>query len=726
MKRFIYGICIMLLLGFSPVRGSAQSAEVIRMMDYIVLAEQAGLNVQKYLMELSDQLAIISATNYMDTEILQQGEAAARLYAHPLVCMNYAACLMKQRKYGSALHYLAVAWHQDKRNHMLATNIARCHFELGDDKLAEAFLDRALQLNKDYGLALQLKATILLNKGDIESQNKAVEYVFKSALDTWNHVSVKHFNSLMGVLEKMYDTYRDTLINPEYNNKIVKLSTPIDEYANMFEQLQQIGQTKKPNVRMDSFVYPVPDRNMEYTEELVVGIFKAAFGQYVPSLADIVYENEYWKKAQKVAVPTRYTDYPAQYAGLIGGNEFLPDSRAFNITMLAYKYYQIKLLEARHNMNNAMDLEVEPIKKNIDNALEAIGKQMELESYRMLDPYVMKAYGDQIYALTKQQINAQIRARVRYYDQYLKPVLDSYQKDIKQGLYYITNKDAHKYIQTHYDYDVATIYEQGELEFFGYLKFDLNWGHHLASEGEAVIKYYSGQMSETRWERFQDWIMNENMRAAGMEGIGEYPVPSINAQIGGYKFSIGADRMGRIYTTVQDANGIKKNVYNLETGASSSTVLKPVKAKEAVGGIGNGRTPYNLPDGYMAKVDLSKNPEALLGDFSEGTSVMRGVETVTDARGNVLVSNFKTRTSMTQTQGIPTGPSVNIAGYDFDGIPKTWKDYINPSINRINSYNSTQRLGSSIVSSSQRSTRGFTLGLGKGNSDLVSIGVGFQ
>ena len=184
--------------------------------------------------------------------------------------------------------------------------------------------------------------------------------------------------------------------------------------------------------------------------------------------------------------------------------------------------------------------------------------------------------------------------------------------------------------------------------------------------------------------------------------------------------------MGRIYTSVEDSKGIRKTVYNPETGASSSTVLKPVKAKEAVGGIGNGRTPYNLPDGYMAKVDLSKNPEALLGDFSEGTSVMRGVETVTDARGNVLVSNFKTRTTVTQNQGIPTGPSVNIAGYDFDGIPKTWKDYINPSINRINSYNSTQRLGSSVVSSSQRSTRGFTLGLGKGNSDLVSIGVGFQ
>ncbi|MBQ2913075.1 MAG: tetratricopeptide repeat protein [Bacteroidales bacterium] len=725
MKRFIYGICIMLLLGFSPVRWAAQSAEVIRMMDYIVLAEQAGLNVQKYLMELSDQLAIISATNYMDTEILQQGEAAARLYAHPLVCMNYAACLMKQRKYGSALHYLAVAWHQDKRNHMLATNIARCHFELGDDKLAEAFLDRALQLNKDYGLALQLKATILLNKGDIESQNKAVEYVFKSALDTWNHVSVRHFNSIAAILEDMYDIYRDTLQLPKYNNSIVKLTTPIDDFVDLIPQIQQAGQTQKPNIQFEKFVYPIPDRNLEYQEHLVMGALKGAFAES-PDFITAAIGDEYMQKAMKLAYPTK-SDYPAEYSGLVGGNGYLPDSRAFNVTVVAYMYHQIKLLEARHNLNTNVDIQMEPIDNRVGMAVDGVAERMHNDkNLHIGNPWAIKSYGDELYALVKQVVTPAVRYRIESYDQYMKPALENYQKDIKQGLYYITNKDAHKYLQTRYDYDVVKLYEDNELMYFSEMQRSLNWSHSMASDGEAMINYFSQRQIETRDQRFEEWKINQDLKAAGMEGIGEYPVPSINAQIGGYKFSIGADKMGRIYTSVEDSKGIRKTVYNPETGASSSTVLKPVKAKEAVGGIGNGRTPYNLPDGYMAKVDLSKNPEALLGDFSEGTSVMRGVETVTDARGNVLVSNFKTRTSMTQTQGIPTGPSVNIAGYDFDGIPKTWKDYINPSINRINSYNSTQRLGSSIVSSSQRSTRGFTLGLGKGNSDLVSIGVGFQ
>lgn len=725
MKRFIYGICIMLLLGFSPVKGAAQSAEVIRMMDYIVLAEQAGLNVQKYLMELSDQLAIISATNYMDTEILQQGEAAARLYAHPLVCMNYAACLMKQRKYGSALHYLAVAWHQDKRNHMLATNIARCHFELGDDKLAEAFLDRALQLNKDYGLALQLKATILLNKGDIESQNKAVEYVFKSALDTWNHVSVRHFNSIAAIMEDMYDIYRDTLQLPKYNNSIVKLTTPIDDFVDLIPQIQQAGQTQKPNIQFEKFVYPIPDRNLEYQEHLVMGVLKGAFAES-PDFITAAIGDEYMQKAMKLAYPTK-SDYPAEYSGLVGGNEYLPDSRAFNVTVVAYMYHQIKLLEARHNLNTNVDIQMEPIENRVGKAVDGVAERMQNDkNLHIGNPWAIKSYGEELYALVKQVVTPAVRYRIESYDQYMKPALENYQKDIKQGLYYITNKDAHKYLQTRYDYDVVKLYEDNELMYFSEMQRSLNWSHSMASDGEAMINYFSQRQIETRDQRFEEWKINQDLKAAGMEGIGEYPVPSINAQIGGYKFSIGADKMGRIYTSVEDSKGIRKTVYNPETGASSSTVLKPVKAKEAVGGIGNGRTPYNLPDGYMAKVDLSKNPEALLGDFSEGTSVMRGVETVTDARGNVLVSNFKTRTSMTQTQGIPTGPSVNIAGYDFDGIPKTWKDYINPSINRINSYNSTQRLGSSIVSSSQRSTRGFTLGLGKGNSDLVSIGVGFQ
>ena len=154
MKKIFTIIIALQVIGLPSKAQELLTPEVNRMIEYLMLADEAGLDVPLYIMELSDQLAMLSLTNYMDQEILDQGAAAAELYAHPLVCTNYAACLMKQRKYGSALHYLNKAWKQDNQNVMVATNMARCHYEMGDEKNCEAFLNKALSLNPDYGLAL--------------------------------------------------------------------------------------------------------------------------------------------------------------------------------------------------------------------------------------------------------------------------------------------------------------------------------------------------------------------------------------------------------------------------------------------------------------------------------------------------------------------------------------------------------------------------------------------
>ena len=131
MKRYFALLITVLVIGLPAKAQEPLTPEVNRMIEYLMLADEAGLNVPLYIMELSDQLAMLSLTNKMNKEIMEQGAAAAELYAHPLVCMNYAACLMKQQKYGSALHYLNKAWKQDNQNVMLATNMARCHYELG-------------------------------------------------------------------------------------------------------------------------------------------------------------------------------------------------------------------------------------------------------------------------------------------------------------------------------------------------------------------------------------------------------------------------------------------------------------------------------------------------------------------------------------------------------------------------------------------------------------------
>lgn len=725
MKKIFFALSLSLALTVAPCRVQGQqSSEITKMMNYLLLAEQAGLDVPRYLMELSDQLAMASLTNYMNKDILEQGAAAAELYAHPLVCMNYAACQMKQRHYGTALHYLAVAWHQDKKNEMLATNIARCHFELGDDKLAEAFLDRALQLNPKYGLALQLKATILLRKGDNDSQQQAVKYMFDSALDVWNGISVKQFNSLIAVMEQLYDKYRAADI-PAH---VEKLPTPVDGLEKYFVEIARTGRKKAAEPKLDSFTYPVPVTDLENDDEYTASVFRAALFGVQKSIYDLALGNDYMQRALSVRIPSVASDYPTEYAGLLGGNTYQPDSRAFTITLLAWYYHQIKLLEANLKFGQKQSRLLAPIEKRTHDGIEAAEKAMGADP-NILNPAVLKSHGDRIYGYANEYIKACVRTRIQCWNEFMVPALKAYQADIKTGLLYIVDDTAFKYIQTRYDKDIAEIYDRGEFYYFGDLQNQLDWGHYISTEAETMQKWigeqeqrYREELERTREKRFKDWKINEDLKAIGMAGLNRQrePVPSMGVKIGGVSYQIGIDKAGRIHTRIDAPGESEIKVYNPETGASSSTVLTTVKADNKLGkGLEHGRDPYkNLPKGYQDQVDLKDQAIAATGLFSRETSALEGTQIVTDGRGNIVESTNIRETSVTVSVG------TSVGDYAPSSAPLSWRSMGGVGASYTVRTTSSSRYGSSVVSYSSRSSASFSTGFGVGGFNIISVGVG--
>lgn len=690
MKRFFILLTVALLC--VPSRAQEPlSPEVNRMIEYLMLADDAGLDVPLYIMELSDQLAMLCLTDYMNKEIMEQGQAAAQLYGHPLVCMNYAACLMKQRKYGSALHYLNMAWEQDSRNAMIATNMARCHYEMGDDKNCEAFVNKALALDPNYGLALQLKASLLLNRG---KQKEAVEYVLRSALDVWNGISVKQFASLLSAMEQLYNRY-DAILQ-RMDDKIDALPTPLDGLEKYFKPIVRTGRTPGEEPEPEEFSYPVQVSGFEYTGEADDGIYDV--------FQELMHNNEYAEAAREVKTPLPSTTYPpAEYWGAVGGDNFLPDSRAVMVTLLAFYYHKIKLLEAITKFEQDQNEIIYPLEKKYklfcDELEEKILEQFEKYGTTPETLAYMKKRGGEMYAERRNLVNISYNTRVRYWKKYMQPALESYYSDIKTCLTYVANDVAFEFVQTRFDIDMGEIYERGELDYLALLTGDVDTSYMTSAIAEEFLsafreaeQEYQEELARTRNRRYLEWDAREKLRAAGMEGLNRNrePIPSFEIKIGNTGVQVGVDRSNRVHIRLDGGDGSLKYVYNMETGASSTTVLQEVQDK----------TPH-LPDALKTYLQ----DKATLGHFSYKSGAMQGTQVVTDGRGNIIESSHVRE----ETTSVSAGGNVGTLGANGTFTARTTK--VKP-----------KRYGAS-VSSSSRASLGFEAGFSESGFNVISAGA---
>ena len=704
MKKIFTIIIALQVIGLPSKAQEPLSPEVNRMIEYLMLADEAGLDVPLYIMELSDQLAMLSLTNYMDQEILDQGAAAAELYAHPLVCTNYAACLMKQRKYGSALHYLNKAWKQDNQNVMVATNMARCHYEMGDEKNCEAFLSKALALNPDYGLALQLKATLLLKKKTQESNLEAVDYVLRSALDVWNGVSVQQFNSLIAEMQKLYLYYDGNHLN--LPDDLKTLPTPLDGKERYFRQIIREGRVWADEPPADKFPYPHFMGTWEYEQNNGSNIASAAFG----------IDMNIWEKAQSVKIPFESSEYPGEYTGMMGGDEYQPDSRAFHMTLLAYFYHQIKLLEAGKKAGQYEDKETEPYRIRMEKAQEALMEKMTEQAENplvVITPAMLKAYGEKYYQAGKEYVNACARAHVSAWEKFKRPALEAYSKDIKTGLIYIGNDTGFEFIQSRFDKDIATIYEYNELMYLAETQAEVNGEHGLASLGDDLLaelrkqdQDYQDYLTHSRNRRYLEWESDQNLRAAGMKDLNRSkdPVPSVSVKIGPFSLQVGIDRRNRIHFNYDSPDYSYNKVYNMETGASATTELREVKMT----GDYASDVATTLMQDFTSRGHLSYTPE--IGERS-------GVQVVTDGRGNIIESSNIEQQSASVSLST-NAPASGLPGFVADNLSVGVTYSVRKSSIKANRY------GASVVPMSPRSTVTFDIGVGVKGFNIFSGSFG--
>lgn len=703
MKRYFALLITVLVIGLPAKAQEPLTPEVNRMIEYLMLADEAGLNVPLYIMELSDQLAMLSLTDYMDKEIMEQGAAAAELYAHPLVCMNYAACLMKQRKYGSSLHYLNKAWKQDNKNVMLATNMARCHFELGDDANCQAFLNKALSIDPDYGLALQLKATLLLKKGDQESQLQAVEYMLRSALDVWNGISVRQFNSLIAQMQQLYYYYNENRMQIPDNFK--KLPTPLDGMEKYFQPVMRAGRVSTEEPEADKFPYPVFVGTLEYEYEGQDCLSQAALGGL---------SCDFMKKSQEVKIPFESSEYPVEYSGLIGGDNYQPDSRVFHMTLLAYYYHQIKLLEASLKASLKEMRETEPYEKRKKEAQDVLFEKMEEQIDKgVVTPGLLKAYGEELYLAGKEYVNATVRSHLNNWEKLMRPALEAYSRDIKTGLAYIGNDTAFKYIQSRFDKDIATIYDYNELSYLATLQGEVNMEHMLSSLAEEILEemrrqdqQYRDALARSRNRRYLEWEANEKLRAAGMLGLNRQkdPVPSIGIKIGGISVQVGIDRHNRVHFRLDTPETTTYKVYNTETGASATTELREVKT---VGSYVNDAATTIAQD-ITSRGHMSFTPE--LGERS-------GEQVITDGRGNIIESSNIREQSVSISLSASANPP-GLTGFAANNLSAGITFSLRKTTVKAN------RFGASVVPFSPRATVTFDAGVGVKGFNIFSASFG--
>jgi tetratricopeptide (TPR) repeat protein len=179
----------------------------------IILDDLEGMDALdqvEYLLTIGDYMALSQAVGGYTGEFLSMAEAATILYPCEYLLNNYATLLMNDWEYAEALIWLEKAAEAGTNNPMVLTNIAECHYRLGNTTSAMDYAARALGAEPDYGLAYLVMTCVHLKNGN---DILAMETLFKSMKTVWTERS---YELCANLLERVWEaaSYDEMPITP--------------------------------------------------------------------------------------------------------------------------------------------------------------------------------------------------------------------------------------------------------------------------------------------------------------------------------------------------------------------------------------------------------------------------------------------------------------------------------------------------------------------------------
>ena len=541
----------------------------------------------KYMMELSDNIALSSSSNQITESMLNEGKAVSLIYPHAQILNSYGALLVKAGYEKTAIEYFENAVKLDPYNYIYNTNLAEMLFkyesneENSNYEHALFFVNEALKYNQNYGPAMQLKAAIYLKQN---RYSEALEELLYSSKYIWNETSIGYFNSLYKEISNAYNNAKFKAEMYSYGDEyIIDYVNPLEKYLDL---VYEVIAVQKENVN-----------GLEYDFKDPITVSFDVYPNYYEYANSEIEEMKnnldiYIQRINFSLVNAYENTENNNYVGLV-------DSRTYIMAKFIDQYYSQKIEIQINKYNRYGKTEIDHYIHKSDDSISWQGvygdmtEAVENEELDRLEALLSKYYNgngdfnDYQFKLdmvdsfkdTCDLVYSEYTDEQKFFDNIKKEAFNTHLSDIYDEAYYgytycmnaFMNNDLANYFYSLFYEQLYDMYSDrlSDLSYFGFemalFKTVLDECVDIASQGLLGVPYQDTVFSQQESEKAPEPEKNEKSS-------------DLSA---GLQLDLGLVQLGVSYSLVSGEGELtfdspfvsKSYVYDSKSGNSTSTTL---------------------------------------------------------------------------------------------------------------------------------------------------------